>query len=382
MGTEVDPPTTPERQVLVVGSGVDGLTTAAFLDQRGLSPVVVSPSHETPPTHPTTLWPLARALLASVDAPLGNVGTPIRQWELRRSAGTAPASLASAHGEPQPVVAVDRSRLREQLRDRLPPGCLRLSKTPCETQPVDGGLLVDFADGVRERFDVVVGADGPRSWLRRVRFDEPPAPWGTATWTLAADTTVCPPETVAEVYADASVLSCGPYSRAVGLRLVAPTGDDPDTETIRRQLRELATTSAESLTDPPEPTVVDRRTDHVVPSERWATGHTALVGRAARSLPPGAPIGPSLAVEDAYVLAAELAVSSSAPASTASALDAYAQRRRARHRSLARHAPLEDRFRAAHRDPVAGCWSFRQALLRSLFAASVPSVSAADARHL
>ena len=97
-------------------------------------------------------------------------------------------------------------------------------------------------------------------------------------------------------------------------------------------------------------------------------GRAALLGAAARSLPSALGLDTSLALEDAYVLADELA----SPAPPVEALRRYARRRRGRHRALERDLPLD---RATSADGFHDQQALRATLLRSAFAGRLAAVA-------
>jgi 2-polyprenyl-6-methoxyphenol hydroxylase-like FAD-dependent oxidoreductase len=311
--------------------------------------------------------------------------------------------LSTAHDGRWPFVVVDRSRLRGLLRARLPAGAVRLSKTPCGLDPTDSGLRVEFEDGVREPFDAVVGGDGARSWVRRSRIDAGgPATRGTATWTVRTDRPLGAPETVTELWTPDGALTCGPPAGAGRLQFVtsvdgpdprpapraprttpsvdvAPDGDlDPAAAAARLagvvERASFPTPGGEpvpSTVSSSELTLVGGAVDRHVRSERWTAGRVALVGAAARPLSPAVALGASLTVEDAYVLADELA----GPAASTEALRRYARRRRGRYRALGRHLPFDATDTHPPGDDLHDLSARRAAVLRSVFARRLAAAS-------
>jgi salicylate hydroxylase len=387
MSGQSEPPmATTDRQVLVVGGSVEGLATAAFLTRRGLSPVVVTTRDDSAGANEVdrdvVLWSTAVSLFAELDladALLTSTET-IREWVLRRTDDGRTERLTSPHGGRQPWISVGRARLRALLRSELPAASVRLSKTPVRLQPTATGLLVEFEDGVSERFDVVVGGDGAHSWVRRSRFDtDSPAAWGTREWSIRVDRRLGTPGTVSELWTPDGTFACGPRGSAGHLRFLT-TGEDatePDCETVARL---LSTTLAPDGLSPSDLTVVAGTAASGVRSERWTAGRSALLGPAARSIPPTAPLDPSLSIEDAYVLADELAGSADA----ITALERYERRRRGRHRTLRRDVPFDDRRLC---DSLGSCGfselrDLRAALLRSCFARRTPAPSVDDVEQL
>lgn len=361
--------TRDDRQVLVVGEGLVGLGTAAFLRERGFDPTVVA----GPPDRSglgalgecVVLWHTAVGLLADLGV-LGELApsaTAIESWLFSTAEGVVLDRLETAHRGAHPFLVVDRRRLRRALRDRLPQHSVRVTKTPRSLRTGDGPPIVEFEDGVRERFDLVVGASGTDSWVRAVGFDAPePTPWGTTTWAFRADGTGTPGR-VGEVWgADSMAAVLATPSEICG-RIVT-TVDDPvaATETLAAAFDRPEHPVLGGV-DRPDPGTLVGEPDRVLRVDRRVADGLALVGRAARSLPPCS-LGPSLALEDARVLTEEL----TGPGRTA-ALGRYAARRQDRLRRL------DDRVGndGASRYPlsVAGLpdlLELRRSLLRASFA--------------
>jgi 2-polyprenyl-6-methoxyphenol hydroxylase-like FAD-dependent oxidoreductase len=375
-GPAASTPPVDERQVLVVGGSVEGLAAAAFLRRAGLSPVVVTTGEYPQRDGDVVLWSAAASLLAEVggvDDLLASAVT-VHEWHLRLSTDeTERLTSPRDDSDRLPFLAADRVALRRLLRKRLSAGDVRLSKTPTRLEPTDSGVLVEFADGVRERFDVVVGGEGAHSWVRRSRFDaDGPTPWGTTTWTVRSPGRVGRPGTVSERWTPDETVTCGPRSAPGRIQFVTSEVDVSDPDAAARRLSSVADVGPVAEVSPSELTVVDGGPDYRVRSERWAAGRVALLGPAARPLPPTRSLTPSLSVEDAYVLTDELA----SAASSATALERYARRRQERHRvldELLPHGspPLRD-CTASDGQGLRSLHRVRAAVLRSVFARDGP----------
>lgn len=91
-----------------------------------------------------------------------------RVWTVRDGATGYGRSIAV---QPFPFRAYNWGSLWGELRRRVPDGVTYRSGAPVEAvEPDTDGVTLRLADGHRERFDVVVGADGYRSVVRGAMF--------------------------------------------------------------------------------------------------------------------------------------------------------------------------------------------------------------------
>jgi 2-polyprenyl-6-methoxyphenol hydroxylase-like FAD-dependent oxidoreductase len=322
-------------QVLVFGAGVGGLSLAGFLDRAGLDPVVVEPSETLDaPRGPVACWPDTVALLTRLGLAddLGDLGRPVRTWTRRRPDGTVAARLDAA-GE-FGFVAVEYGRLRARLLDGLPDGTVHTGSTLRALDSGPGGVAVEFGNGVREQFDVVVGADGVRSRTRALLGGEAPAFCGTTSVALplAPDAGL---EGASEVWTDdGAVFRAVPVDDgAMGwltLPTTAPGQRWSDTDAIEAAVPAIDWHLSEALAAADLGTLWWGDDFHHT-TARWAEDRVALLGDAAHARHRLTAVGAALAVEDAAVLAAELAGRTDPPAAR---LAAYATRRRERFAGL------------------------------------------------
>jgi 2-polyprenyl-6-methoxyphenol hydroxylase-like FAD-dependent oxidoreductase len=348
------------RQVCVVGGGLGGAAVAAFLRRRGHHPTVVSPPAPDDGPHDCVLWPGAVALLDRLDLEAVDdalaAGIPVQTWRVQETPD-GPRRDRRAPAGRSPVLAVDRDRLQGALRGGLPSASLRVSKTPTA---VDSGPVVEFADGVRERFDVVVGADGRRSWVCRAAFggapDRSPA---TATWSFRLPAGDAHGPALTETWGPDSGVLLGPGGRG---RVVA--AGVPEGGSLAGAVRRSVPPAAGDF-DPDAVEAPVRLPSETGWARRFAGDGVALLGDAAHAFHPALGIGASLAVGDAAVLAAELAARD-----TPAALDRYERRRRGRIADLARRVAADGDGRRRSPFPVAGLpgvRDVRRALLGAAF---------------
>ena len=91
-------------------------------------------------------------------------------------------------GDVGPCLALHRAELHQVLRGGVAVG---LGTGVRALERVDGPVQVTFDDGRQDSYDLVVGADGLRSTVRRLAVDpRPPVPVGQHSWRFV---TACPP---------------------------------------------------------------------------------------------------------------------------------------------------------------------------------------------
>jgi len=87
------------------------------------------------------------------------------------------------------------ARLYRSLREPLPADCYRLGQNLVRVEDDAGGVTAVFADGSRERGDLLVGADGVRSTVRAQYLpDAQPVYAGYIAWRAMLDERDVPPE--------------------------------------------------------------------------------------------------------------------------------------------------------------------------------------------
>ena len=160
-------------RIAIVGGGPGGLMTARILSLHGVEAAVFEgearssarPQGWSLDMHPET------GQYAIEMAGLGAEFKRIARYEDQETRvydKQATLLFKDAEAGTGDRPEVDRAQLREMLLDSLPEGVVRwdhkLTATPLEVE--DGQFELMFRNGVHERFDLVVGADGAWSRVR------------------------------------------------------------------------------------------------------------------------------------------------------------------------------------------------------------------------
>ena len=325
-------------KVLVIGGGIGGLTGAIALRARGFDVEVI----EKDPT-----WSVygvgiiqqsnvirAMAELGILDQYLG-AACGFDFVEIYLPDGQRVARVPAprlVEGYPANV-GVTRRALHTVLGDsaKAAGATIRLGVTATALEDDGEGVSVDFSDGSTGRYDVVVGADGLYSTTRTMLFADAPKPefTGQAVWRY--NLPKLPKLDCLQAYE-------GPH--AVGLVPLSPTlmymyvtTPEPGNPRYPREglaaamrsklaavppaiaaLRELITEDSE---------VVYKPMECVFLYGDWHKGRVVLIGDAIHATTPHLGQGAGMAIEDAIVLADELA----RQATPEAAFQAYRARR-------------------------------------------------------
>lgn len=382
---------------LVVGSGVAGPVAALALQRAGWDVKVAEARTDDASTDGLFLTMAVNGLdaLAAVDAadPVRAVGFTTPWIRLRSGSGKVLGRVSTGAPRADGATGLTLRRtdlhrvLREEVGRRGIPvrhGC-RLAGA----EPVDGRVRVRFADGSAQTVDVLVGADGVRSTVRRVI--DPAAPGPRYVPLLNTGGYAPPQRTDAEP---------GQYEMVFGRRgffgyAVAPDGGvwwfanppepteptheqltAPGPDAWRRRLLEMVAEDHGPAADIIASTPGHLRawTTHDLPTVRhWQRDGMVLVGDAAHAMSPSAGQGASTAVEDAVELARHLR-----DLPVAQALAGYERLRRPRVEKIVAQAARSTSTKAA--GPVGRV--VRDALLPAVLRATASSAAWPHAHHV
>ncbi|MEV0387846.1 NAD(P)/FAD-dependent oxidoreductase [Nonomuraea sp. NPDC050643] len=302
-------------RVIVIGAGVAGLALARGLLHAGHEVEVYEEAPELRTAGGSvTLWPGSTAILEELKADYSGIGRRLETMESWARDGRRLLTIDLTVPERRyghPTVHVARSELVELLADGVP-----VTYGAAAEHVVPERAEVRLAGGRTVRGDVLVGADGRRSAVRRALWgDDPAALSGWVTWQgFTTRPTALTEERRAVMIAGGNGL-CG-LIPAGGDRLLwwfdvrsAPGkpfwSDDPH---VADRLRERFGDWAE-----PVPGILGSLDDidffphhrHAIPGV-WGKGPTTLAGDSAHTMPPTMAQGANQALEDAWLLTRSL----------------------------------------------------------------------------
>ena len=355
-----------DRQVLVVGDTVAGVTLTHLLERAGYDPVLVTGPETTAASRLAYLWPPVLRLLdaVGVDVPAFDCGVEIDGVDVQAS--TKGGTLLSREADTAPVqpALVRTALLRRRLEARLPDAKRGRDRAVDSLSHREGGLVVAFDDGVREWFDVAVDAS---RWNSPLRPDAEEDALGTdgrggevTTLTqyevpvkadAAPEATATPAQArIREGWQPGALVQSLPRPNGPGAVLRVTTADHSTPATLTEEVRETLSDAPSRVPDlsGAEPASVRHVSSLPADPARtwWGGGRVAFCGGAACPFPPASGVRVSAGIEDALVFVSQL---TRGPRSTVDAVDAYAARRARRVRRLGRAAAAA---RTDHEYPV------------------------------
>jgi 2-polyprenyl-6-methoxyphenol hydroxylase-like FAD-dependent oxidoreductase len=312
---------------LVIGGGIGGLTVARALNQAGFEARVFeqAPSLEMVQVGGAIhVWHngmrgLQKLGLGDQVAALGGRAAAVetaemRNWKGRLLTRWSPAELERKIGAA--TVGVRRPALHRVLAEGVGDGVLALGRECTGYSQTDGGVTATFADGRDEHGDVLIGADGLRSTVRRVlRGSEQPRFAKYASWQALCD------------FRDASApeglfwIVWGPGARFLFYRVGAEQlywegifateegGSDPPGG------RKAAVAQRFAGWCRPVPAIIAATDEAAIsrhdvsdrpPIRQWGEGLMTLLGDAAHPMTNAVGQGANTTIEDAVVLASRL----------------------------------------------------------------------------
>lgn len=311
-------------RILIVGGGIGGMSAAISLRRQGMNVDLIDldPQWRVYGAGISITGPTLRAFkgVGILDEVMQQAytGEGIQVCDVNgKPIHIVPTPLIGADGVPgsggimRPLLHSILSRRTRELGTQV-----RLGMTVDRLMSDDHGVDVVFSDGSAQRYDVVVGADGVFSRVRRLLFPNAPGPeyTGQRVWRI----TVPRPESVVRrMFFLGGSLKAGltPVSRdAMYMFLLEPAPKSdiiPDAQLpselsrlmqgyggVLRDIRENLNASSQIVLRPLEGFLLPRP---------WEKGRVILIGDAAHPTTPQLASGAGMAVEDALVLAQELA---------------------------------------------------------------------------
>ncbi|KIZ16325.1 FAD-dependent monooxygenase [Streptomyces natalensis] len=312
------------RTAIVIGGGIGGLTAAVALDRRGWAVTVLERAAALEPVGAGIgLAPNAQRALDTLG--VGDAVRALAAWRatgaIRLPGGRVLARTDNAAAVRRfggPVVVAPRAELVELLAERLPAGSVRTGAVATLVDvgdPAPGGRAARVRCGDEElTADLVVGADGIRSAVRRAVFPGHPEPRyaGFTAWRFVVPAATAPgTPTPHETWGPGGLWGSQPLHGgrvyAYATAVVPPGGRAPGGDERAELLRRFGDWHhpVPALLAAVDPAAVLRNDvcSAAAPPPAFHRGRVALLGDAVHPMTPNLGQGGCQAIEDAVVLA-------------------------------------------------------------------------------
>jgi 2-polyprenyl-6-methoxyphenol hydroxylase-like FAD-dependent oxidoreductase len=300
--------------VIVVGAGIGGLSAAIGLREAGQEVVVLEQAPRIEPVG------AGITLFANAMNALERLG--VRDAVAARGAAAKRSAILTSDGRElaqvpadllEGAVALHRADLHEALAEFVGDGIVRLDVQVAAIEQDSDGVAVRDADGHEHRGELVVGADGLRSVVRRAISKAKPKYGGYTAWRGVAPKTF-EAGRLTESWGTGERFGLVDIGRRRSYWFATKNAKEGEADEaggrkaeLQRRFAGWHEPIAAALDATKENAILRNDVYHLAPLSTWHRGRVVLLGDAAHATTPGVGQGAAQAIEDAVVLAAQLA---------------------------------------------------------------------------
>jgi len=307
-------------RAIIIGAGIGGLTTAIALKQQGIEYDVYEAAPELKEIG-AGIWVPTNAMNVferlQIAAKVRDNGKLMEKISVGNAQGRIFQTVTAAEVIPifgNGTTTIHRGKLQALLRDELDPALVHTRKRFVRFEETSSQVTAYFEDGTSVTGDVLLGADGLRSAVRRQLFGEMPLRYsGQTCWRAATHFRL--PEHLStemrELWGKGNGLRFA-YSQMTDEQVYfyctvasAAGGKDVPGElkrTLQEQYAMFGPLAHEIIESAEESQIIRTDLYDLKPMPEWVKGKVALLGDAAHATTPNLGQGGAQAVEDGYVL--------------------------------------------------------------------------------
>lgn len=305
-------------KILIVGAGIAGLTLAALLKQRGLTPIIIEKSESLSESgYMLGLYPIGANVLRQLNCYEAYLKSSVAgdlyeaytdKAQLLKQFSFEP--IVKQYGPYQLITRYELLDLLHQSCGDLP---IRFSTEIAAIEQTADRVQVVLSDESQLEVDLVVGADGLHSHVRRFILNDAQHRYyhtGWGGWVWWAEEGVVPANTIQEYWGCGTFLGVYPVKGKVGV--IAAVDSPSEASALQGQSRQsylqkkferLIRARPELFSEIPS----DEQSVFFWPlndqrAAPWSQKRVLLLGDAAVAFLPTAGIGASMALESAAVL--------------------------------------------------------------------------------
>jgi 2-polyprenyl-6-methoxyphenol hydroxylase-like FAD-dependent oxidoreductase len=305
-------------RVVVVGAGIGGTSAALDLRSRGID---VEVFERTPEPRPLGgglfMWSNGMNALGHLGLAdeVASLGEEIVHFEFSTERGRRIGKMyfgESAKELGAPTVCLIRAELSEALVGAVPDEIINFGMECTGFEQDEAGVTVRFANGHEERCDVLVGADGRDSLIRRTLLGAPEDRFfGLTSWraVIPFEHPEAPPQTVRSYFGCGEQFIFHPVGKGrqfwAAIAAAPPGGHDVEGElkpALLERFEKYPTPVREIIEATEESTIIRMDVVDRAPAPRWGEGRVTLLGDAIHLMAPMAGQGACQGLEDAIVL--------------------------------------------------------------------------------